>query len=120
MWRSRPTVNGLPGTTAVASVRRLAWTSWRPSYICAHARENRDRNKRTPKKARRGGHPTFMALLTIGESLRQRGQPFPWLDGCSAFRMRKFLVIAVLLGLGWLFLLQKRAESQKSVAANKP
>ena len=33
--------------------------------------------------------------------------------------MRKFLVIAVLLGLGWVFLIQKRAESQKSVAANK-
>ena len=44
-----------------------------------------------------------MALLTIGESLRQRSHPFPWLDGCSAFGVRKFLVIAVLLGLGWLF-----------------
>lgn len=34
--------------------------------------------------------------------------------------MRKFLVIAVLAGLTWLFVIQKRAESEKSATPNKP
>jgi hypothetical protein len=32
----------------------------------------------------------------------------------SALRMRKFLVIAVLAGLAWVFVVQKRSEPQKT------
>jgi hypothetical protein len=34
--------------------------------------------------------------------------------------MRKFLVIAALAGLAWLFVVQKRSEPQKTTLAEKP
>jgi hypothetical protein len=34
--------------------------------------------------------------------------------------MRKFLVIALLAGLTWLFVVQKRAETQKATVEKKP
>jgi hypothetical protein len=70
-----------------------------------------DRSNTAAKRALRDGRPAFMALLTIEASLRQCGhgsRPAPFL------RMRKFLVIVVLAGLGWLFVVQKRSEPQKN------
>ncbi len=55
-----------------------------------------------------------MAILTIARSREQRshsGSP-----RAPPGRMRKFLVIAVLVGLGWLFVVQKRNEKPKRVA----
>jgi hypothetical protein len=61
-----------------------------------------------------------MALLTIAPARRQRGA----VNGSrSALNsgMRKFLVLAVLAGLAWLFVVQKRNDTPKSpVAGNKP
>ena len=42
-----------------------------------------------------------------------------WLALCSLLRMRKFLVIAVLAGLTWLFIVQKRSESAKPEQKSK-
>ncbi|HEX4630808.1 MAG TPA: hypothetical protein VH188_07560, partial [Chthoniobacterales bacterium] len=43
-----------------------------------------------------------------------------WLALCSESGMRKFLVIAVLAGLAWLFVVQKRTETTKpEVTATK-
>jgi hypothetical protein len=55
-----------------------------------------------------------MGLLTIEESLRQCDQP--WLTPCFYSAMRKLLVIAVLAGLAWLFVVQKRTEPQKTAS----
>src|SRR5947207_15073082 len=54
-----------------------------------------------------------MALLTIEESLRQCVH----LDGSPpalVLPMRKFLVLVVLAGLAFLFVIQKRSEPQKT------
>jgi len=58
-----------------------------------------------------------MALLTIASPSRQRGDR--WLAPCSYFGMRKFLVIVVLVGLTWLFIVQKRSESAKPEPKSK-
>jgi hypothetical protein len=54
-----------------------------------------------------------MALFTIGRGARQRdvhnGSPPALIVG-----MRKYLVIAVLAGLAWLFVVQKQNEPQKN------
>jgi len=42
-----------------------------------------------------------------------------WLALCSLLRMRKFLVIAVLAGLTWLFIVQKRSGSAKPEQKSK-
>jgi hypothetical protein len=61
-----------------------------------------------------------MALFTIARERQQRdeanGSRFALNPG-----MRKFVVIAVLAGLAWLFVVQKRNETPKpAVAAAKP
>jgi len=59
-----------------------------------------------------------MALFTIARWQRQRskvnGSPSALNPG-----MRKFLVIAVLAGLAWLFVIQKRNETSKPAATTK-
>src|SRR5438105_3918966 len=72
MRRSKPTVNGLPGTIALESATRLACTNSRPSYFCASAAERSPISKSAAKIAGAGRRQAIIRLLTISDLSGQR------------------------------------------------